>query len=263
MKQSETGTVYLVGAGPGNPELITVRGLMLLRSAPVVVHDRLVHQDLLDQANDSAEIISVGKIPGRVTVTQDEINILLVEKASQGLDVVRLKGGDPFVFGRGGEEARALSRARIAFEVVPGVTSAIAAPAFAGIPILYRGVARNFAVVTGHFDDPEEEPDWSALVRLDTLVVLMGLGRLPTITRRLIDHGLNRGTPVAVIGSGTVDAQRVVTGTLTDIVHRAARLDAPAVIVVGNVVRQRALLDWFRPAAPHSNSFPLEATLTR
>lgn len=236
---SMPGIVYLVGAGPGDPDLITVRGLRALRGADLVAYDRLVHPDLLLQAPESAQKIYVGKAPGRQAFSQSEINQLLVVAARGGNRVVRLKGGDPFVFGRGAEEAEALHEAGIQFEVIPGITSALAAPASAGIPVTHRDVARSFAVVTGHTTDPDEEPDWGSLARIDTLVILMGVGRLQLICERLQQHGLPSETPVAVVRSATTAAQVVVTGDLSDIPTRAAGITPPAVIVIGEVVRMR------------------------
>ncbi len=244
----ERGKVYLVGAGPGDPELITVRGLRLLRQAEVVVYDRLVHPALLDEAPATAERIYVGKTPGDHVLPQEAIQELLIDRARRNLIVVRLKGGDPFVFGRGGEEARALAQAGIPFEVVPGVTSAIAVPAYAGIPVTQRGVAGSFAVVTGHRCDLEALMlDWSALARIDTLVLLMGLRRLPELAHTLQVHGRAPDTPVAVISNGTTAAQQCVRGTLADITERAAHLSTPATVVVGEVVRLADELAWFCP----------------
>jgi len=179
-------TVYLVGAGPGDPGLLTVRGSELLRCADVVVYDRLASPALLDLARDGAELVDVGKAPGRVAMTQEQINELLVERGQAGLEVVRLKGGDPFVFGRGGEEAEACRDARVAFEVVPGITSAIAAPAYAGIPVTHRGLSTSVTIVTGH-EDPAKgttDTDWEALARAGgTIVVLMGAGRVSEIAK--------------------------------------------------------------------------------
>ncbi len=247
---SETGHVSLVGAGPGDPGLITVAGARALSRAQVVVYDRLVNERLLDLAPKDAERVFAGKGPKRHTMSQDEINALLVERARQGRRVVRLKGGDPFVFGRGGEEAQALAAADIPFEVVPGVSAAVAAAAYAGIPITQRGVASSVAFVTGH-EDPakdEEDVDWAKLATaVDTLVLLMGVGQLPQIVERLSAGGRDASTPAAVIEWGTLPRQRTVTGTLGDIVARAAEAGVapPAVAVVGEVVRLRETLRWF------------------
>lgn len=250
------GRVFLVGAGPGDPGLLTVRGLELLRAADVVVYDRLGVVRLLKECRPDAELISVGKARGHHTLPQDEINRLLVEKARAGKAVVRLKGGDPFVFSRGGEEAEALAEAGVAFEVVPGVTSAVAVPAYAGIPVTRRGMASSFAVVTGHEDParPDNRIDWRGLATgPDTLVILMGLAHLPAIAARLIAGGRPADTPAAVIGCGTTGGQQVVVGTLADVaaLATAAGVQSPALTVVGEVVRLRERLAWFerRPLA--------------
>ena len=241
-----TGVVYLVGAGPGDPGLITARGLEILRSADVLVYDRLVAPALVAEAPPSAERVFVGKRPhGRGTdLAQEEINALLVDRARRGLTVVRLKGGDPFVFGRGAEECEALHAAGVPFRVVPGVTSAIAAPAAAGIPVTHRRLASAFAVVTGHECDGVSSLDWEALARVPTLVVLMGLSALPEITARLLEHGADPDTPAALIASGTLPTQRTVVGTLATLAARVAEegLEPPATVVVGEVVRVREVL---------------------
>lgn len=247
-KQPQRGMVYIVGAGPGDPDLITVRGVACLQCADVVVYDRLIGRLLLAYAPPYAELIDVGKQPHCHVVPQDEINALLIDRARAGKVVVRLKGGDPFVFGRGGEEALALAAAGIPFEIVPGVSSAIAAPAFAGIPVTHRGIACNLAIVTGHRteDTPEELLcDWEQLARADTVVFLMGMQRLPHIVDRLIAHGRAPDTPVAIIQRATFPQQRTVLGTLETIVSRAAGLRPPVVIVVGEVVRLGETLRWF------------------
>lgn len=246
------GRVYLVGAGPGDPELITVRGLEILRRADVVVYDRLVAPALLDEAPPWAERICVGKYPGGHSCPQDRIHTILIERAAAGLVVVRLKGGDPFVFGRGGEECEALQAAGVAFEVVPGVTSATAVPAYAGIPVTHRRYASAFAVVSGHRGMSASDPDWEALARIPTLVVLMGLLRLPEITQRLIRAGLHPLTPAAVIADGTTAHQRTVQGTLSTVaaLAREAHLQPPATLVVGQVVGLRKTLEWFEGPRP-------------
>ncbi|GIX48150.1 MAG: hypothetical protein KatS3mg131_2361 [Candidatus Tectimicrobiota bacterium] len=237
------GIVYLVGAGPGDPGLITVRGLACLRQADVVVYDRLVSPALLEEAPAAAERIGVGKAPGIHPYPQEAINALLIERARRGCTVVRLKGGDPFVFGRGGEECQALAAAGVPFAVIPGVSSAIAVPAYAGIPVTHRAYTRAFAVVSGH----DARLDWQAYAGIGTLVVLMGLGHLADIARQLIACGRAPETPVAVIHWGTTAAQRVVEGTLADIAEKAAGLLPPATIVIGEVVTLRAQLAWFDP----------------
>jgi len=248
------GTVYLVGAGPGDPDLITRKGLRLLRAADVVVYDRLIAPELLDEARPGAELIFAGKGPGCHTMPQDEINRLLVAHGRRGHAVARLKGGDPFVFGRGGEEALALAAAGIPFEIVPGVSSAIAVPAYAGIPVTHRGHAPLLTVVTGHEGDGATGAvDWDALARLGgTIVIMMGVATLPGLTRRLSDGGLAPATPAAVIAQGTTARQRVVTGTLADIAERAAaaRVGSPAITVIGAVAALSDTLAWFDPALP-------------
>jgi uroporphyrin-III C-methyltransferase/precorrin-2 dehydrogenase/sirohydrochlorin ferrochelatase len=240
------GVVYLVGAGPGDPGLITAKGLKILRSADVVVYDRLVAPALVAEAPPTAERVFVGKRPysGGADLAQHEINALLVERARRGLTVVRLKGGDPFVFGRGAEECEALHAAGVPFHVVPGVTSAIAAPASAGIPVTHRQLASAFAVVTGHECAGVSDLDWEALARLPTLVVLMGLSALPDITARLLAHGADPDTPAAAIASGTLPAQRTVVATLATLAERVAEegLEPPATVVIGEVVQVRELL---------------------
>lgn len=230
------GFVYLVGAGPGDPDLITVRGARCLEQADVIIYDRLVNPALLNLARPEAERIRVGKAAGQPSAPQEAINQLLVGRARKGCVVVRLKGGDPFVFGRGGEEALALAGAGVPFEVVPGVTAAVAVPAVAGIPITHRGVARSFAVVTGHTRDGGL-PD---LPIADTLVVLMGVSPLKKIVAALLAQDWPAATPAAIIAEGTTPRQRVVTGTLADIADLANGLEPPAVLVVGEVVRLRA-----------------------
>jgi len=245
------GKVYLVGAGPGDPGLMTVRGLQLLRAAEAVVYDQLVNPVLLEEVPVDAERIFVGKQAGKHCIAQGEINEVLIGYAWRGIDVVRLKGGDPFVFGRGGEEAEALVDAGIPFEIVPGVSSAVAVPAYAGIPLTHRKYASSFAVVTGHEAVKSKSTvDWAKLATaVDTLVILMGLHNLPAIVAQLLAHGRSVNTPVAVIRQGTTERQAAVTGTLTDIVERARSIKSPALIVVGEVVRLKSTLDWFVPGS--------------
>jgi len=247
------GIVYLVGAGPGEPGLITRLGLERLQAADVVVYDRLVHPDLLDEAPPWAERIFVGKRSGGEghPIAQEKINALLIEQARRGRIVVRLKGGDPFVFGRGAEECEALRAAGVSYEVVPGVTSAIAAPAAAGIPVTHRRHASAFAVVAGRECDAASDLDWDALARLPALVFLMGLRALPQLTARLIAHGMSPDTPAAVIASATLPDQRTVTGSLATLAERAkaAGLEPPATLVVGNVVASAPLVERDWPAA--------------
>lgn len=243
------GKVYLVGAGPGDPGLITLRAVELLRQAEVVVHDRLVNR-LLRRYAPQAQWIDVGKRPDHHPVPQDEINAILVEQAGCGALVVRLKGGDPFVFGRGGEEALALARAGIPFEVVPGVTSAIAVPAYAGIPVTQRSLAGSVTLIAGHRTDSEPDIDLQAASACsDTLVFLMGVQNLPAIVNGLLERGRGLDTPVALLENGTTPAQKVVVGTLGNILERAVETQPPAIAVVGEVVRLREELAWFEAAS--------------
>lgn len=237
-------TVYLVGAGPGDPSLITVKGADLLRRADVLVHDRLVPPDLIELVPAGCERIAAGKEPRRPTMTQDEINQLLVDKGREAGVVVRLKGGDPFVFARGGEEAAALAAAGVPFEVVPGITSAIAAPAYAGIPVTLRQQAQALTIVTGH-EDPHSGRlvDWEAVSRLDgTVVVLMGAGRAASIRDRLLAGGRPGDTPAAFVHWGTWPQQVVWRGTLAELGEDP--IPSPSVLVVG--VAAGVDLEWFR-----------------
>ncbi|MGC9333886.1 MAG: uroporphyrinogen-III C-methyltransferase [Anaerolineae bacterium] len=244
------GFVSLIGAGPGDPGLLTLAGAEALAAADVIVYDYLANPALLAHVRPGAEQIYVGKQAGRHTLSQEEINTLLVERAQAGQRVARLKGGDPFVFGRGGEEALALVEAGLPFEVIPGVTSSVAAPAYAGIPVTHRGLSTGFAVITGHEDPAKEESaiDWSRLATgVDTLVFLMGVGNLPKIVEQLVAHGRPPETPVALIRWGTMPDQQTVSGTLGDIVERVkvAGLRPPAVAVFGPVAGLRQQLRWF------------------
>jgi uroporphyrinogen III methyltransferase/synthase len=244
------GKVYLVGAGPGDPKLITVKGLECIRKADVLINDYLASPILLKYTPQNAENIYVGKKAGDHTYTQDQINALIIEKARAGLTVVRLKGGDPFLFGRGGEEAEELIKAGIPCEIVPGVTSAVAVPAYAGIPLTHRRCTSTLAIVTGHEDPTKKESkiDWAALATgIGTLVFLMGVKNLPQIARQLIHHGKHPDTPVALTRWGTTPKQKTVTGTLETIAEKVveAGLTAPATIVVGDVVRFRNTLKWY------------------
>src|SRR3989441_7153311 len=242
-RRMRVGHVWLVGAGPGDPGLMTVRGLEALRGADVVVYDRLVNPALLDEVPAKALRISH-------CLPQEDINALLIAHARRGRSVVRLKGGDPFVFGRGGEEVEALAASAIPFEVVPGVSAAVAVPAYAGIPLTHRRLASSFAVVTGHEDATKDRPhvDWSRLATaVDTLVILMGGRSLPRIAAKLVACGRAPSTPVALIRWGTTEAQETTTGTLGDLANPLASLDLrpPLVTVIGEVVSLREQLRWF------------------
>lgn len=251
-----SGFVSLVGAGPGDPGLLTLAGKERLEQCEVVVYDRLANPVLLDYAPVNAERIFAGKTPEHKALTQEQINAVLVEKGLQGLRVVRLKGGDPFVFGRGGEEALALVAAGVDFEVVPGVTSAVAAPAYAGVPVTHRGLASSFAVVTGHEDDekPDTSVDWRKLATsVDTIVVLMGGAALPNVSRALIEGGRSPQTPAVSIQWGTTDRQRSVRAPLSEIAAAVteAGLGTPLMTVVGEVGSLKDQIGWFesRPLA--------------
>lgn len=246
----KAGIVYLVGAGPGDPGLITQKGLECLAKADVIIYDHLLDERLLESAPPETERIYAGKSAAEHAREQTEINRLLVEKAKKGKTVVRLKGGDPFVLGRGGEEAETLARNHIQFEIVPGVSSAIAVPAYAGIPVTHRGMASSFAVITGHEapDKADSSVDWKKLsTGVDTLVFLMGIQNLPGIVARLLENGRLADTPVAVIKDGTRPGQKTVIGSLRNILDRVKdeRLGPPAVIIVGDVVKLRDKLSWF------------------
>jgi len=250
-------TVFLVGAGPGDPGLLTVRARELIAAADVILHDRLIPAEALAGARADAEVRYVGKEGGGPFVPQEEIHALLVERARAGKRVVRLKGGDPFVFGRGGEEALVLREAGVPFEVVPGVSSGVAAPAYAGIPVTQRGLASAVAFVTGHEDPgkPDTALDWPALAAFPgTLVFYMGLRALPRIAERLVAGGRAPAEPAAVIARGTFPDQRVVTGTLADIAKRAAGLPTPALTVVGSVVGLRETLAWLEARPLHGRT---------
>lgn len=247
------GLVSLVGAGPGDPELITMKGLRRLREADLVAYDRLANPILLRECNPQAKLIYVGKHdPNRPNQSQQEINQLMIEASRTGKNVVRLKGGDPFLFGRGGEEASALCEAGVPFEVVPGITSAVAVPAYAGIPLTHRDFASSIAIVTGHDAEhsqgKRQSIDWSTVATAtDTLVVLMGVKKLESITSQLIQHGRPVEEPAALISWGTTSDQKTVVATLETIAleAREVKLANPATLVVGQVVSLHPTLDWF------------------
>jgi uroporphyrinogen III methyltransferase/synthase len=244
------GTVYLVGAGPGDAGLLTLRGAELLKRADVVIYDVLANADLLRLAPSTAEFIPRGSRGTDKALTQDQLNALMISKASEGKCVVRLKGGDPYIFGRGGEEAEELAAARIPFEVVPGVSSIVAAPNYAGIPLTHRGVASTFTVLTGHEDPQKEESDlnFEEIARIPgTKVILMGLKRLRELTETLIARGMPPQTPIAIVHRGTTGAQQSVEGTLATIADIASKekIAAPAITIIGEVVKLREKLNWF------------------
>ncbi len=247
-----SGTVYLVGAGPGDPELLTLRAARLLAEAEVIVYDHLVSAPILELGSREAQRIYAGKERDNHTLSQTELNQLLVRLAQQGKRVVRLKGGDPFIFGRGGEEVEALAAAGIAFEVVPGITAACGIAAYAGIPLTHRDYANSCLFVAGHLKDGSVDLDWDSLVRpRRTLVVYMGLRGLPTLCRELVAHGLSDATPAAIVQHGSTPSQRTVVGTLATLpqLAAAARLAPPTLIIVGEVVRLHSKLAWYEATA--------------
>ena len=250
MASEKKGKVYLVGAGPGDPGLLTLKAKECIERADVIVYDYLANKAFLDYADKKSEMIYVGKKAGAHTKSQEEINKLICDRAEKGLKVVRLKGGDPFIFGRGGEEAQELVKAGIPFEIVPGITSAIAVPAYAGIPLTHRDFSATVAFITGHEDPNKEESniDWEKLATgVGTLVFLMGIGNLNKIAEELINQGRSADTPVAIICRGTVAAQKTIEGKLKDIAEIAKRenVKPPGIIVIGDVVSLRAKLNWF------------------
>ncbi|MEW9672009.1 uroporphyrinogen-III C-methyltransferase [Ammoniphilus sp. 3BR4] len=245
------GKVYLVGAGPGDPKLITVKGLECIQAADVIIYDRLANPLLLEHRKEEAELIYCGKLPHHHTLRQEAINQLLVEKALEGKIVTRLKGGDPCVFGRVGEEAEELANNGIEFEIVPGVTSGIAVPAYAGIPVTHRDYGSTFAMVTGHLgqDKDDSEERWMSLAQgIDTISFYMGVANLPHICSQLIKYGRRPDTPVAVIAWGTMPQQTTVIGTLSTIqeIVEASEISNPAIILVGEVVKLREKIKWFQ-----------------
>jgi len=247
------GTVYLIGAGPGDPELLTLRALRRLQQADVVVYDNLIGDGILELASPNAERIYAGKRCSRHSMSQEEINELLVSLALAGKCVARLKGGDPFFFGRGGEELEALASCGIPYEVVPGVTAANGVASYAGIPLTHRDYAQSCIFATGHLKDGTVNLDWETLARPhQTAVIYMGLGGLPVICRQLVKHGLPATTAVAAVQSGTTQDQRVVTGTLETLpdLVAAVGLNSPVLLIVGEVVKLHRRLAWFAPASP-------------
>ncbi|RAK19561.1 uroporphyrin-III C-methyltransferase [Anoxybacillus vitaminiphilus] len=244
----EKGKVYLVGAGPGNPKLITLYGMECIQKADVIAYDRLISKELLQYAKKDAELIYCGKEPGKHAQIQEQIHQLLVEKALQGKIVTRLKGGDPCVFGRAGEEAEVLAKHHIPFEIVPGVTAGIAAAAYAGIPVTHREYASAVTIVAGHRKKGKEHINWEALAKgSDTIVFYMGISNLDDICESLMAYGKSPHTPVAIVEWGTTNEQRTVVGDLATIVEKAkqANISCPAVVIVGQVVKLREKINWF------------------
>jgi uroporphyrin-III C-methyltransferase len=246
------GKVYLVGAGPGDPELITVKGLRCIQNADVILYDRLVNKELLNYAKPGVELINCGKLPNYHLLQQETINRFLVKYAQKGKTVTRLKGGDPFVFGRGGEEAEACQKAGVPFEVVPGITAGIAAPAYAGIPVTHRDHSSSFAIITGHRKEGEDDNiKWESIAKgIDTIAIYMGVKNLPYIRNKLLEHGKNPNTPAALIHWGTLQNQKTAIGTLETIVETAEReqITNPSMIVIGDVVQLHDKINWFEAA---------------
>ncbi|SFE51342.1 uroporphyrinogen-III C-methyltransferase [Alteribacillus iranensis] len=258
MKQ---GYVFLTGAGPGDPKLLTIRALESIRAADIIIYDRLVNQEILNECKPDAEFIYCGKFPKNHTLRQEQINELLGEKALEGKVVTRLKGGDPFVFGRGGEEAVYLASLDIPFEVIPGVTAGIAAPAYAGIPVTHRDYGGSFAVVTGHLPHEKDKKQWEALVvGIDTVVFYMGMNQLDAIANQLMDSGRAANTPAAVIEWGTTSRQRTVTASLRTLSSevRNRGISNPAIVIVGDVVHLRDEMNWFTEEADYLFRKPAE-----
>lgn len=250
IKESKAmGKVYIVGAGPGDKDLITVKGMRCIQEADVILYDRLINKELLSYAKPTAKLIFCGKLPNRHAMIQEHINYSLVQYASQGKVVTRLKGGDPFVFGRGAEEAEVLAEHHIPFEIVPGVTSGIAAAAYAGIPVTHRDLSSSFAIVTGHMREGKDDSiKWDNLAKgVDTLAIYMGVGNLPYICEQLLKYGKSPETPVALVHMGTYEIQQTVTGTLKTIVQIVKDNDIqnPSMIIVGDVVNVREKIKWY------------------
>lgn len=259
----EHGKVYIVGAGPGDPDLITVKGLRAIKEADVILYDRLINGELLTYAKPGAEQIFCGKQPNFHVLKQETINQLLVHHALKGKIVTRLKGGDPFVFGRGGEEAEHLAKHHIVYEIIPGITSGIAAPAYAGIPVTHQEYSQSFAIITGHQCHENGDIQWESLAKgIDTLAIYMGVKKLPYICEQLMKHGRHPDTPVALVYWGTTENQLKVTGTLETIVQEARKshIQNPSIIIIGDVVKLSETLNWFQPK-PNEQQQVLRAVL--
>lgn len=263
MRCRQLAKVYLVGAGPGDPELITVKGLNCIKKADIILYDRLVNKELLQNAKEDAELIFCGKLPNYHVLQQETINHLLVKHAKTGKTVVRLKGGDPFVFGRGGEEAEFLVKNRVEFEIVPGITSGIAASAYAGIPLTHRDISSSFAFVTGHSKNFEDDQiKWESLAKgVDTIAIYMGVKNFPRIQKRLLACGKNPETPVAFIQWGTLEVQKTVLATLetAEDILVSEKVENPCMIVIGEVVRMREKISWFEQWQINENLFISDA----
>lgn len=239
--------VYLTGAGPGDIELLTIKAAKVIENADIIIYDKLANPEILKMAKNDVELLYVGKEKKKHTVPQDEINELIYQASLKYENVVRLKGGDPFVFGRGGEEAIYLHARGIKFEIIPGITSAISVPAYAGIPVTHRGITTSFRVVTGHEAPSKKisQIEWHTFLNDETIIFLMGLHNIELITSKLMELGKRRDYPCAVISKGTTPDQKVVTGTLETIVEKSRDLPTPAIIVVGEVVKLREQVQWF------------------
>ena len=257
------GKVYLVGAGPGDPDLITVKGLKAIQQSDVILYDRLVNKELLEYASEKAELIYCGKSPDHHSLTQDQINNLLCKHANQGKNVTRLKGGDPFIFGRGGEEAELLKKNGISYEIVPGITSGSAAPTYAGIPLTHRDYSSSVSFVSGvSKSGVSYEKYWENLAQgSDTLCIYMGVRNLPDICDRLIRYGRKPDTPIALIHWGTTENQQTVTGTLENILDESHTFKNPSMIIIGEVVRLRDQIKWFENDTLETEFVAAEAIL--
>jgi len=239
--------VYLTGAGPGDMDLLTLKALRVIKEADVIIYDRLANPDILKEAKNGCEFVYVGKEDGRHIMPQDDINETIYQNALKYKNVVRLKGGDPFVFGRGGEEGMYLQERNVSFEIIPGITSAISVPAYAGIPVTHRGVAVSFRVITGH-ESPSKKTsqiNWESFKGDDTLIFLMGLHNLAKISKKLIEIGKPSDFPCALISRGTTKEQKTIVGTLSNIVELTKDIPTPAMIIIGKVVELRDQLNWF------------------
>jgi uroporphyrin-III C-methyltransferase len=257
------GKVYLVGAGPGDPELITIKGLKCIQKADVILYDRLINNELLTYARPDADLIYCGKLPNYHTMKQETINHFLIKLAKKGKTVVRLKGGDPFVFGRGGEEAQALAKHNIEFEIVPGITSGIAAAAYAGIPVTHRDISSSVAFITGHRREGcEEDIKWESLAHgIDTLAIYMGVNNLPYIQQQLLKYGKAPNTPLAIVQWGTLSEQKTVIatlGTVLDVIKKQP-IENPSMIIIGEVVKLREKINWFERIAAEQHQLANEA----
>ncbi|WP_339230848.1 uroporphyrinogen-III C-methyltransferase [Oceanobacillus sp. FSL K6-2867] len=252
------GKVYLVGAGPGDPDLITVKGLKAIQSSDVILYDRLVNEALLDEAPDYAELVYCGKSPDHPSISQETIHELLLDYAGEGKVITRLKGGDPFIFGRGGEEAEVLKQNDIDYEVIPGITSGSAAPAYAGIPLTHRDYSSSVSFISGvSKNGPSNEKYWKNLAQgSDTLCIYMGVKSLPDICEKLIRYGRATSTPVALIHWGTTEQQQTITGTLANIAEQALTFQNPSMIIIGEVVTLRKQLRWFEEASIEKHFTP-------